>query len=47
MKSYDDNKSVMEKLKSTRENFMQIINNTKYGFDKQNWREREKNKKTI
>lgn len=48
MKSYDDNKSVMEKLKSTRENFMQIINNTKYGFDKQiEEKMREKQKDNI
>ena len=35
LKSYDDNKSIMEKLYTTKENFMQIINNDKYGFNKQ------------
>lgn len=35
IRSYDDNKNIMEKLQSTRENFMQIINNDKYGFNKQ------------
>lgn len=35
LKSYDDNKNILEKLKTTRENFMQIINNDKYGFGKQ------------
>lgn len=35
LKSYDDNKSIMEKLRTTKENFMQIINNNNYGFNKQ------------
>ena len=35
LKSYDDKKSIMEKLQTTKENFIQIINNDKYGFNKQ------------
>lgn len=35
LKAVDDGKSIMEKLESTKENFMQIINNDKYGFNKQ------------
>lgn len=35
LKAYDDGKNIMEKLKYTKDNFMQIINNEQYGFDKQ------------
>ena len=35
LKSYDDGKNIMEKLQTTKDNFMQIINNDKYGFNKQ------------
>lgn len=35
LKSLDDGKSIMEKLETSEENFMQIINNKKYGFSKQ------------
>ena len=35
IKSKDDNKTIIEKMRISKENFMQIINNEKYGFDKQ------------
>ena len=35
LKSYDDGKNIMEKLQTSKDNFMQIINNDKYGFNKQ------------
>ena len=35
LKAYDDSKNIIEKLETTKENFMQIINNDKYGFNKQ------------
>ena len=35
LKAYDDGKNILEKLETTKENFMQIINNDKYGFNKQ------------
>lgn len=35
LKSFDDEKNIMEKLQSTKDNFMQIINNDQYGFNKQ------------
>ena len=35
LKSFDDGKNIMEKLQSTKDNFMQIINNDQYGFNKQ------------
>lgn len=35
IKAYDDGKNIMEKLRSSEFNFMQIINNKDYGFDKQ------------
>ena len=34
-KSIYDEKNIMEKLQSTKDNFMQIINNDQYGFNKQ------------
>ena len=46
LKAYDDGKNIMEKLQSTELNFMQIINNKQYGFDKQ-IEERIKPKDTI
>lgn len=45
LRAYDDGKSIMEKLKTTKENFMQIINNKQYGFYKQ-IEERMKNEET-
>ena len=33
LRAYDDSKNIMEKLRNTKENFMQIINNDKYGFN--------------
>ena len=35
IKSKDDYKTIIEKMETTKENFMQIINNDKYGFNKQ------------
>lgn len=35
LKAYDDGRNIMEKLKFTKDNFMQIINNEQYGFNKQ------------
>ena len=35
IKAKDDGKTVIEKLECTKENFMQIISNNKYGFDEQ------------
>ena len=35
LKAYDDGKNIMEKLQTSSENFMQIINNDQYGFNKQ------------
>lgn len=35
LKSIDNGMTIIEKLENTKENFMQIINNKKYGFDKQ------------
>lgn len=35
LKAYDDGRNIMEKLKFTKDNFMQIINNDQYGFNKQ------------
>lgn len=35
LKAADDGKSIMEKLRTTKDNFMQIINNDMYGFNKQ------------
>lgn len=35
IKSIDDGKTILEKLETTKENFMQIISNKKYGFNTQ------------
>lgn len=45
LKSDDDNKNIMEKLETTKENFMQIINNNKYGFNKQIEKRMKENQK--